>query len=260
MAILRKIRRIMYEHYGLKKLSIRPIGSGSSRLSIPIKLSGINEKGERVNYFGKILGSSDFISSLSIQFLKNIYLHMNAQDPIFDASTSAKELATHQFEALEAIFKSGIPTAKVYGCYAIDEIRWLLVVEYVDAKPLSIAEIGVEVLETAFRHLERLHKKKIFHGDIKPDNIMLGKEIYILDVGRFREGVPDSKKLAYDLACLICSFLHARPAEEIIEMARKFYSKRDIRAAAEYIGLVQRRPDIYFTDETANKLRRLMRS
>jgi hypothetical protein len=87
---------------------------------------------------------------------------------------------------------------------------------------------------------------------------MFGDKIYLLDVGRFREDVPSAKKLAYDLACMICSFLECKPAEEIVRMARKYYSRRHLRAAAKYLDLVQRRPDINFTDETKNDLLRLL--
>jgi tRNA A-37 threonylcarbamoyl transferase component Bud32 len=103
-----------------------------------------------------------------------------------------------------------------------------------------------------------MHKNKLFHGDIKPDNIMLGDKLYIVDVGRFKDEADDKAKMAYDLVCLVCSFLGHFPAEQIIATALKHNTKAELRLSAGYIPLVQRRPDFYFIDETADKLRKLM--
>ena len=133
--------------------------------------------------------------------------------------------------------------------------------EFLDAKPVSaFKEVDPKQIDMVFRYLKKMHKMKIFHGDLKPDNIMAGKNIYILDVGRFREGVPAAKKQAYDLACMICSLLECQPVEELVKIARKHYSRQHLRAAADYIGLIQRRPDIHFTDQTKNKLLHLLKS
>jgi tRNA A-37 threonylcarbamoyl transferase component Bud32 len=256
--ILRKIREIMKKHYGLTRVSIKPIGGDASRLSIPCKVTGTKGK-ERISYFAKIIGPGDFVSSLSIQFLKNIYLHMNSKDPLFDSPLSAEEIAKYQYEMLKAMRRIRTPTAKPFGYHSIDDIRWLLVVEFIEAKPLSVVETGPGIMDLAFRHLRNMHDNKVFHGDIKPDNLMYGDKFYILDVGRFRDGVPNKEKQAYDLVCMICSFLNPFNIEDIIAAARKHYRPKDLKEAAEYVSLVQRRPDFYIPDELANKLRRHLR-
>jgi tRNA A-37 threonylcarbamoyl transferase component Bud32 len=257
--LLQTIRKLIHERYKLTNVSIRPIGSNASRLSIPVKIVGVNDKGEKVVYFGKILGSSDLITARSIQLFKNVYLQLNSQDPIFGAQKSAEEMAREQYEMLRAILDAGVPTARPYGYHPINGQLWLVVAEFLDAKPISASStVNTVQMDSVFRYLKKMHRKGIFHGDIKPDNIMFGDKIYLLDVGRFREGVPSAKKLAYDLACMICSFLECQPAENIVRMARKYYSGRQLRAAAKYLDLVQRRPDINFTDETKNELLRLL--
>jgi hypothetical protein len=138
--VLQNVRRIMAEKYGLDDVSIRPIGSGASRLSIPVKITGVNERGKKVTYFGKILGSSDIMTARSIQFFKNIYLQMNEKDPIFGVSKSAEEMAREQYETLKAIHKIGVPTAKPFGYHWINGILWLVVVEYLEAKTRSAGE------------------------------------------------------------------------------------------------------------------------
>ena len=258
--IQRNIRRILSENYKMKKISIEYIAAGAARLSNPIKITGVNEKDEKIRYFGKVIGSNDILSVRYIQFLKNIYLQMNTQQPIFEMYETTEDMVRDQYEMMRAIYKSGIPAIKPYGYHQINDSQWLLVAEFLDVKPFPMLEkVDPKQIDLVFYYLKKAHHKKIFHGDIKPDNILVGDEIYILDAGHFRKDAPESKKQSYDLACMISSFLEYQPVEEIVKIAKKYYSHRYIQAAANYIELIQMRPDIHFTDETKEKLLRLLK-
>jgi tRNA A-37 threonylcarbamoyl transferase component Bud32 len=254
--VLRDIRRIVAENYHISRISVRPIRSDASHLSIPVKITGVDRTGHSVRYFGKILGSNDILSDRSMQFFKNLYLHMNAQDPIFGFTETAGDMARQQYESLQAIYKTGIPTAKPLGFHSVNGNMWLLVAEYLDSTPVSQREeVTVEQIDTLFGYLKRMHSKGIFHGDIKADNIMLGDKIYILDAGVFRAGVDASKKQAYDLACLLCSFMDSHPVEGTAKIARKHYTRQDVLDVVEYIDLVQQRQDFHFSNQQKNALK-----
>ena len=258
--IQRNIRRILSENYKMKKISIEYIAAGAARLSDPIKITGVNEKGEKIRYFGKVIGSNDILSVRYIQFLKNIYLQINTQQPIFEIYDTTEDMVRDQYETMQTIYKSGIPAIKPYGYHSINGSQWLLVAEFLDVKPFSMLEkIDPKQIDLVFNYMKKEHKKKIFHGDIKPDNILVGDKIYILDAGHFRKDAPAAKKQSYDLACMISSFLEHQPVEEIIKIAQKYYGHRYLQAAADYIELIQMRPDIHFTDETKQKLLHLLK-
>ncbi|HVQ00269.1 MAG TPA: hypothetical protein VMT57_02015 [Candidatus Thermoplasmatota archaeon] len=252
---LRCVRRIMTARFGLSIVSVRPIDIGVSRLSLPVRITGRNKRGKKTRYFGKIMSYSDMLTDRSIQLLKNVYLQIHAKRPLFGIFETTEEMAQDHFERLETLYRLGIPTAKPYGYYWLRGQSWLVVTEYLDAKPISsFHEIKPEIVDMVFRYLYRMHRKRVFHGDLKPDNIMVGDTVYILDIGHLQKDVPSRYKLAYDLACLLCCFLEFCPIDDILTLARRYYAPQSLEAAAEYIDLVQMRPDIHFNDDTKKKL------
>jgi hypothetical protein len=52
--------------------------------------------------------------------------------------------------------------------------------------------------------------------------------------------------------------LEYAPPEDLVHMALKYFSKKEVIHAEEYIELIQRRPDINFSDKTKEELRELM--
>jgi tRNA A-37 threonylcarbamoyl transferase component Bud32 len=257
--ILQDIHMIMETEFYLNCVSIKPIGSEVARLSIPVKIEGINREGARVQFFGKIMGGTDTVTSRTIQLFKNLYLHMNSMEPMFHLTESPEELAKHQYEMMNAISQLKIPTATPWGVYPLRFNIWLLVSDFLDAKSIKdVPEITDDQLDTVFSYLRKMHDNDVFHGDIKPDNIMFGDKVYIIDVGNFMDEAPPSQKIAYDLASQIASFLEYRPAEKIVEIARRHYSSKEMMAAAKYLNIIQRRPDIVLTDRDKEILLRLM--
>jgi tRNA A-37 threonylcarbamoyl transferase component Bud32 len=257
--VLHDIRRVMAEKYGLSRVSVRPISSDASHLSIPVKITGVDGTGTSVRFFGKILGNNDILSDRSMQLFKNLYLQMNAQDPIFGFTETAEDMARQQYDSLLAIHATGVPTAKPCGYHPINESMWLLVAEYLESRPVSdCEEVTVEQIDTLFGYLKRMHGSGIFHGDIKAGNLMLGDKIYILDAGVFRKNVPRSKKQAYDLACLICSFMHCHPVEGTVENARRYYSRQNLLDVVEYVDLIQQRQDFHFNNSQKAALKTAM--
>jgi serine/threonine-protein kinase RIO1 len=257
--VLQDIHEIMETEFRLTNISIKPVGAEVARLSIPIKIEGTDNNGERVRYFGKILGGTDNMTARTIQLFKNLYLHMNSMEPMFRVTESPEELAKHQYEMMNAISQLGIPTATPRGVFPLRAKLWLLVADFLDAIPIEdVPELTDEHLDTVFGYLRKMHDNDIYHGDIKPDNLMFGEKVYIVDVGNFMNEAPPAQKLAYDLASQITSFLEYKSASKIVEIARKYYPCEDMMAAAKYLDIIQRRPDIVLTNENKKELLRLM--
>ncbi len=257
--VLERVRRIMVEDYGLRRVTIRAVSSNDARLSIPISITGLDKDGGRRRYFCKIMGSSDLMSARSMQLVKNLYLRVNGKEPLFGVSESVEDMARAQHDGLLAIHRLRIPTSRPHGYHWIDGSMWLLVLEFLDARPISkFEELGSGHVDTALRHLRTMHRNGIYHGDIKPDNIMVDDEVHILDVGQFDGRASATRKQAYDLASMMCAFVDHHPVEGVVGAALKHHKRRRLRAAAQYVELVQRRPDFDFSDETRDRLVGLM--
>ncbi|MEM0448511.1 MAG: RIO1 family regulatory kinase/ATPase [Methanomassiliicoccales archaeon] len=249
----------MAKEYGLSKVSVRPLGVGGSRLSIPVRITGFDSNGNLHKLFGKILGGADILTARTIQIAKNLYLEVNALDPLFGFPLDAASMAKHQFQTMKAIYELGIPTAKPYGYHQLNDAMYVVIYEYLDAKPVTeVGAMSLEQMDMVFGYLRKMHDNDLFHGDIKPDNVMVNDHLYILDVGHYLEEAPSSLKRSYDLACQIASFLQFQEARDIVKVARKHYSAEDLRLASEYLELIQKRPDINLSEDKKRELLRLM--
>jgi tRNA A-37 threonylcarbamoyl transferase component Bud32 len=255
--VLNEIHKLMDVAFGLHSVSVMPIGSEGARLSIPVKIEGLDTENRKMIYFGKILGNSDNMTLRAYQFFKNIFLHASSKEALFDFTVTAKGMAKHQYDGLSKMYELGIPTARPYGYYPLTGGMWFFVAEFLDMEP-GYGKVTMEQMDRAFQLLRKMHRLKLFHGDIKPDNLIFADDVYIMDLGHFLDDAPDRKKRVYDLACMAASFLELFPAKAIVEVARKYYSARDMRKAAEYLELIDRRPDFHMSVTKKEKLMHLM--
>jgi len=258
--VLARIREIMHRDFSMTEVTIRPLGAGGARLSIPVTIEGFDKDHNQVRYFGKIIGTTDLVTARTIQFFKNIYLQMNSMEAMFEIIQSPEHLAKHQYEIGMAIYNLGIPTAKPMGCYSLDGKLWLVVSEFLNAHPMADKDyLKEEYVDTVFSYLQKMHKNGIFHGDLKPENVMIGDKVYIIDVGHFTESAPTDEKQAYDVASEMASLAEHVPCENLVRIAHRYYSRKQVKKVASYLDLVQRRPDINLSDENKNKLMRLLK-
>jgi tRNA A-37 threonylcarbamoyl transferase component Bud32 len=242
--VLDRIRQVLENEHGMREVVIRPMGASAARLSIPIRIYYCRSDGSRDIAFGKLIGSTEPFLERSIQLAKNLYLQTGACVPIFGFAGTAREMAEHQFRTMGRIHQCGVPTARPLGCHDLGEGRYLLVTEFLRGKAVDGHSADPRVVDQAFAHLSLMHQNGVFHGDIKPENILVGERVYIIDVGRFRDDVPEESRCAYDLASMMCSFLGPAGHQAVLDAAARHFSVGQLRMAADYLELVRRRPDM----------------
>jgi tRNA A-37 threonylcarbamoyl transferase component Bud32 len=179
--------------------------------------------------------------------------------PLFDFASDAEDMARHQFEQMSAIHGLGIPTARPLSYHPLKGQLWIFLAEYLEAKPLpDVGTLDLKQVEVIMGYLEKMHHNGIYHGDLKPENIMFGDRIYILDIGHFLGAAPAEEKIGYDLASMVCALAEFVPVEDVVKVAGKFYKRKQMKKATEYLELIQRRPDFHISDGKREKLMRLM--
>ncbi len=234
--VLDGIRRVLEQEHGMRDVIIRPVGAAAARLSVPIRIHFTGPGGRREIAFGKIIGNTEPLIERSIQVAKNLYLQTGACVPIFGFGGNARAMAEHQYSTMERIHRCGVPTARPLGCHDIGDGRFLLVCEFLRGTPVDGPAAASRAIDDAFAHLSRMHQNGVFHGDLKPENILVGDRIYILDVGRFRDDVPEESRGAYDLASLMCSFLGPAGHEAVHRAAARHFSPKRLGQAAERLA------------------------
>jgi len=82
--------------------------------------------------------------------------------------------------------------------------------------------------------------------------------VYIMDVGNFLRDAPEKEKVSYDLACALASFLDMTTPEKLVKLARGHYGIRDMKRAASYLELIDRRPDFRMAPEKMKRLKEML--
>jgi hypothetical protein len=245
-----RAKALLAEKHDLTEVRMRPVTLRSARFSLPCVVDGFR-RGQRVQLFVKIMGSSDHFTAVISQLMKNVYLETKGRPAMFEVARSALGMARHQHDRLLELVQKGIPTSRPLGYYELDAIRALLVLEFVSGKPFSKVEITPALAEAAFDVMRRMHQQGLYHGDIKLDNLILGPkgEVYLLDVGSFREGTPEREQRAYDIASMLCALSERMPVVELLRSGVLKYPPADLQAAVFYVELSRNRPDFFLTDE-----------
>lgn len=152
-----------------------------------VKLPGLKYK--VVRELGQGAGSSILLitdSELGMPYALKVVKRHDASDDIY------VNQALHELEVAQRLKHPSL--LKIYDCrtrrrwFRIESVELLM--EYVDGRPLdeiACQEIGQLVL--IFIHLasamKHMHRRGIYHGDIKPGNIMLSRtgQVKLIDFG-----------------------------------------------------------------------------
>lgn len=247
---------LLEEKHDITQVRLRPVNLRSARFSLPCVVEGERD-GKPTKMFTKIVGSSDHFTAVISQFMKNMYLEKQGRQAIFEVPPSALDIVRQQYDGLLALINNGFLTSRPLGYYDIDGIRAMLVLEFVTGRPFSKVDLTPALAEAAFDVMRRMHQRGLNHGDIKLDNLVLAPdgEIFLMDVGSFRAGVPLIEGRAYDIASMLCALSERMPVEQLLEAGVHKYPLADREAAVPYVDLSRNRPDFSLPDEIIDPIK-----
>ncbi len=149
----------------------------------------------------------------------------------FDGYHCGLEMGEYEKYCLERLREIGINAPAVYGLHKIGGEDYMLVMEYIEGRPLSRIDIGGPVMDQLFNILKTMREHGIFHGDVKLDNFILsGDRVYVFDCLKIDRS-DASVATAFDLACLFCALVEKLPASVIVARARQYFSDGELERA-----------------------------
>ena len=250
-----QIRYIFKRKYGLKKIRIRLAG-GSYWLSIPCIVKGIDKKTRREKkYLAKIINDRSMLKHKYLSMMRNVGLMAQRSALKFDEHGSPEEMGEFERQCLVGMRRSSVNAPEVYGLYRLGDDDYMLVMEFIEGRPLSDMDIGGDVLDGVLQALKSMHEGGVYHGDIKLDNFIYSKgKVYVFDC--LKLGTRGEPAAAFDLACLLCALVEKVPVSVVLGRARRYFSAGELKQAAAMVDLAMYKSDLELPADRVRELKR----
>lgn len=249
-----QIRYIFKRKYGLKKIRIRLAG-GSYWLSIPCVVKGVDKKTRlEKKYLAKIINDRSTLKHKYLSMMRNVGLIAERSALKFDEHRSPEEMGEFERQCLVGLRRSSVNAPEVFGLHRLGDDDYMLVMEFIEGRPLSDMDIGGEVLDEVFQALKSMHQGGVYHGDIKLDNFMYSKgKVYVFDC--LKLGTRGETAAAFDLACLLCALAEKVPVSVVLGHARSYFSARELKQAADMVDLALYKSDLELPADRVHELK-----
>jgi tRNA A-37 threonylcarbamoyl transferase component Bud32 len=250
-----QIRHVFKKKYGMKKIKIRPAG-GSYWISIPCIVKGVCKKTRTERKFlAKVMNERSALKHKYMTLFRNIGVIAEGVDIRFDDYHCGLEMGEYEQNCLEKLRNASVNAPKVYGLHKLGGGDYMLVMEFIEGKPVSKVEMSGDMMDKLFVILKKMRENGILHGDVKLDNFMLSNgRVYVFDCLNIgRSGIEEAA--AFDLACLLCALSDRRPPADVISRARRFYSTYDLNRAAGMVDMALYKADLNLSEERKKDLK-----
>ncbi len=250
-----QIRHVFKKSFRLNKIRIRLAG-GSYWLSIPCVVKGVNKKThEEKKYLAKIMGERSAIKHNYMTLMRNIGVLAGGIDLRFDEYHCGLEMGDYERHCLERLRKSSIDAPEVYGLFRLGGDDYMLVMEYIEGRPLSKVDIDGPIMDRLFKILKVMRENGIFHGDVKLDNFILsGEKVYVLDCLNIDRSKAEAAA-AFDMACMLCALAGKVPADVIMAHARGYFSGPELKRAESMMDMALYKSDLELSEDRIKALR-----
>jgi tRNA A-37 threonylcarbamoyl transferase component Bud32 len=173
----------------------------------------------------------------------------------FDDYHCGMEMGEYERYCLERLREASVNAPKVYGLHKLGGGEYMLVMEFIDGRPLSKVEINGDLIGRLFNVLRTMRENGIFHGDVKLDNFMLSEgRVYVFDCLKVdRSGTQEAA--AFDLACMLAALSDKVPVDAVMSYARRYFTGRELERAAEMIDMALFKADLDISEERKKELK-----
>lgn len=253
-----QIKHVFKRHYGLKKIKIKLAG-GSYWLSVPCVVSGFDKRTRTAKkYMAKIVSDRSVIKHRYMTALRNLGVLAEGAGLKFEEYADSMDMACFEKDNLTRLRKHGVRVPDVHGLYRLGGDDYMLVMEFIDGRPLSEGSLDGKKIGQAFGTLRAIHDSGMFHGDVKLDNFMFSEgRVVVFDSLRIDPGVRE-QALEFDLACAICALSQKAAVATVIEQARKYYTDKEIAGAGSLLDIALSKVDLELPENKIRELRQML--
>ena len=150
-----QVKHVFKRHYGLKKIKIKLAG-GSYWLSVPCVVSGFDKRTRIAKkYLAKIVSDRSVIKHRYMTMLRNLGVLADGASLKFEEYADARDMACFESGNLMRLREHGVRVPDVYGLYRLGGDDYMLVMEFIDGRPLSKVRPGPKKYRTGLRHASR---------------------------------------------------------------------------------------------------------
>lgn len=240
--------------YTLSNIRIRLAG-GSYWMSIPCIIEGIDAKTkEERKYMGKIINNRSALMHKYMTEFRNLGSIAERTDFFFEGHKDAKDLVEFERDNLVKLKEANVVTPEVYGLHKLNFDDYILVMEYIDGKPLSEVPIDSVIIDQIFRTIKTMHDNGLFHGDIKLDNFLYSKgNIVVVDCLKLNKNELERAQ-DFDLICAICALAQRAPVNTVLDHASKYFSDEELRRSAKLLGITLNKVDLNLNETTIKEI------
>lgn len=253
-----QIKRVFRREYGLRRIKIRLAG-GSYWLSIPCIVSGRDKHRMEKRYMAKIVNDRSVIKHHLINALRNVGVRTEGANIRYGDYLDSRDMACAEHEYLKGLSDRGLRVPQVYGVYHLMADDYMVVMEFVEGRPLSDVPLDEAIVSRVFQALKAMQDQGMFHGDVKLDNFMWSKEgLVVFDSARL---LGDTREImAFDLACAICALAQRVPTHEVVMEAKRYFSREEILDAARLIDAALLKSELELPENTVMEIKEELNS
>lgn len=255
LTVVRKaqVSHLFRRKYKLKKVRMELAG-GSYWMSIPVIVTGIGRDKNERKYMGKIIDDASVLKHRYMTLMRNLGAMASGAGLTFDEHADAKDMVEYERDSLLRLKDQGVAVPEVFGVHRLNDGDYMLVMEFVEGKPLSKVELSEGIVEQVFATLKTMHEKGVFHGDVKLDNFLFdGRCLVVVDCLKIQEA-DMQKAQDFDLICAICALAQKVPVPKVVELALKYHSGEELRRSCGLIGIALNKVDLNLPEDKVDAI------
>jgi tRNA A-37 threonylcarbamoyl transferase component Bud32 len=202
---------------------------------------------------GKIIDDASFLKHRYMTLMRNLGAIMGP-GVSFDEHVDVRDMVEYERESLINLKRQGVNVPSAYGVHRLNDGDYILVMEFIDGRPLSKVELTDALVEQVFAALKTMHDNGVFHGDIKLDNFLCtGSRLVVVDCLKISDD-DRQKAQDFDLICAICALAQKVPVPRVIDLALKYHSEEELRRSCRLIGTAINKVDLDLSLETIKQI------